>query len=100
MSTIKLKPSEVIFKEDIYPRFEVKQGHWTWVDPMLEFYKLINRYYKVESRYVIPYSTQQYSGLWVDRAKENRRCFILNRELTVFSRELFSGMSGKLVQNG
>jgi len=70
----------------IRPFWNINNGRWEWVDPMLEFYKLINRHYDIESRYVIPYSTQQYSGLWVDRAKENKKCLILNRELTVFTK--------------
>lgn len=70
----------------IRPFWNITNGRWEWVDPMLEFYKLVNHRYYVESRYVMPYSTQQYSGLWVDRAKENKRCLILNRELTIFTK--------------
>jgi len=59
---------------------------WQWVDPMLEFYDAVKEHYRVSCRYVIPYSTQQYTGLWVDRAKKEQKCLILNRELAIFER--------------
>jgi len=57
---------------------------WQWIDPMLEFYDTIKEHYSVTCRYVIPYSTQQYSAFWVERAKKEKKCLILNRELIVF----------------
>jgi hypothetical protein len=59
---------------------------WTWVDPMFDLYDMMSDKYRIETRYVIPYSTQQYTALWVDRAKEKNKCLILNRELMVFVR--------------
>jgi len=56
---------------------------WDWIDPMLDFYVYMHDQYKVEARYVLPYSTQQYNGLWVNRAKERKKPLILNRELIV-----------------
>lgn len=57
---------------------------WEWSDPMFEIYSILKDKYKIATRYILPYSTQQYSGLWVERAKNNNKCLILNRELTVF----------------
>ena len=59
---------------------------WEWVDPMFDMYDILNNDYRIETRYVIPYSTQQYTGLWVDRAKNEKKCLVLNRELTVWIR--------------
>lgn len=59
---------------------------WEWVDPMFDLYDELSDSYKIETRYVLPYSTQQYTGLWVDRAKKENKCLILNRELTVLVR--------------
>lgn len=56
---------------------------WQWVDPMFDLYDMVSDKYRIEARYVLPYSSQQYSGLWVDRAKKESKCLILNRELAV-----------------
>ena len=55
-----------------------------WIDPMFDLYDDISDKYKIETRYVIPYSTEQYRATMVEKAKENKYCLILNRELTVF----------------
>ena len=68
----------------IRPIWETGNEKWDWVDPMFELYNDIKDKYKIEARYVLPYSTEQYSGLWVNRAKEKNQALILNRELTVF----------------
>lgn len=59
---------------------------WNWVDPMFDLYDMVNDKYRISARYVIPYSTQQYSALWVDRAKKENKCLILNRELIILGR--------------
>lgn len=69
----------------IRPIWEMNSGEgWNWIDPMFNFYDLIKAKYHIAARYVLPYSTQQYSALWVDRAKKQNKCLILNRELTIF----------------
>lgn len=60
-----------------------KDDGWEWVDPLFQLYESLSDKYTIEARYVLPYSTQQYTGLWVDRAKKERKCLILNRELMV-----------------
>jgi len=59
---------------------------WKWVDPIIDFQNIIKDDYEIEIRYSLPYSTQQYSGIWVNRAKEKKKCLILTRELFVFKR--------------
>jgi len=56
---------------------------WGWEDPMFNLYDKVGNKYKIETRYVIPYSTQQYTALWVERSKKENKCLILNRELMV-----------------
>jgi len=68
----------------IRPIWETGKDKWEWVDPMLDLYDMVSDKYKIEMRYVLPYSTQQYSALWVERAKNKKQCLILNRELTIF----------------
>ena len=67
----------------IRPIWETGKDKWEWVDPMFDLYDMASDKYKIEARYVIPYSTEQYSALWVDRAKDKKQCLILNRELTI-----------------
>jgi hypothetical protein len=60
---------------------------WQWVDPLFDLYDMLSDKYRIEARYVLPYSSQQYTGLWVDRAKKENKCLILNRELMVLIRK-------------
>jgi DNA modification methylase len=64
-----------------------QDSSWQWVDPMFDMYDILKDKYRINIRYVIPYSTQQYSGLWVERAKKFNKCLILNRELMVLQRK-------------
>ncbi len=57
----------------IRPMWETNKDGWKWVDPMFELYSSIKDKYDIEARYVLPYSSQQYSGLWVDRAKAQNK---------------------------
>ncbi|MFX0133041.1 MAG: DNA methyltransferase [Candidatus Hodarchaeota archaeon] len=68
----------------IRPIWDINENEWIWCDPLFDFYEIINKKYKMESRCVLPYSTEQYTGLWVDRAKKANKYLILNRELTIF----------------
>lgn len=68
----------------IRPFWLTDSNKWHWSDPTFELYTLLQEKYHIKARYVLPYSTQQYTGLWVDRAKEQHKCLILNRELTIF----------------
>lgn len=68
----------------IRPFWITDNSNWRWSDPTFELYKLLEPKYSIIARYVLPYSSQQYTGLWVDRAKKQKKCLILNRELTIF----------------
>lgn len=71
----------------IRPIWETGQEDgWNWVDPMFDLYDMVSDKYRIETRYVIPYSTQQYTPLWVERAKKENKCLILNRELAILVR--------------
>jgi DNA modification methylase len=70
----------------IRPIWDTGSDGWAWNDPMFELWGSLNKSYYIEARYVIPYSTQQYTALWVERAKKANKCLILNRELTVLRR--------------
>lgn len=34
--------------------------------------------------YILPYSTQQYTPQCVDKAKESKKCLVLNRNLVIW----------------
>lgn len=76
------KPKRIAYL--IRPVWHTNNGVWSWDDPLFSLYDLIENQYRIEARYVLPYSTEQYSALWVDRAKKQNKCLILNRELTIF----------------
>ena len=67
----------------IRPIWETGGEDWNWVDPMFDLYDMASDKYKIEARYVIPYSTEQYSAFWVTRAKDKKKQLILNRELMI-----------------
>ena len=52
-----------------------------------DFYDMVSKWYEIEMSYQLPYSTQQYSALWVDRAKKQNKCLITTRDLIVMSRK-------------
>lgn len=68
----------------IRPIWDFEHDSQIWVDPMFDLYSLVMQKYNIEARYVIPYSTEQYRATMVEKAKENKYCLILNRELTIF----------------
>lgn len=68
----------------IRPIWITETETWEWIDPMFEFYVNLQSKYKVETRYVIPYSTEQYNATMVNKAKKANKPLILNRELTIF----------------
>lgn len=72
----------------IRPIWIIKDGNWEWENPMDEMKYIMKQSgkYKVDEEYDLPYSTQQYSGLWVDRAKKNKKNLITTRYLTIFKR--------------
>jgi DNA modification methylase len=53
-------------------------------DHIFEFHQMLAAKYKIEMRYVLPYSSQQYNGTVVDIMKEQRKCMNLVRDLVVW----------------
>lgn len=54
-------------------------------DHIFKFYNILQEKYFIEMRYMLPYSTQQYNAQIVNKAKELKKCLILNRDLVVWS---------------
>ena len=53
-------------------------------DHFAEFHTMLYKKYKIEMRYILPYSTQQYNAQMVIRAKEENKCLVLHRDLTIW----------------
>ncbi len=53
-------------------------------DHILKFDKMLQEKYNIEMRYILPYSTQQYNAQMVEKAKEEKVCLVLNRDLIVW----------------
>ena len=55
-----------------------------WEDHVFVFADILSRKYKIEMRYILPYSTQQYLPQMVDKAKEWKVCLCSHRDLVVW----------------
>ena len=55
-----------------------------FVDHILDFHVMLYKHYTVEKRYILPYSTQQYTPQCVEKAKERKVALTLNRDLVVW----------------
>jgi DNA modification methylase len=53
-------------------------------DHIFEFDKLLPNY-KIEMRYILPYSSEQYNAQIVTTMKDEKKCMVLNRDLVVWS---------------
>jgi len=53
-------------------------------DHILKFDKMLHDKYEIEMRYILPYSTQQYNAQMVEKAKKEKVCLVLNRDLIVW----------------
>jgi DNA modification methylase len=60
------------------------KNNFVWTDHIFDFDKMLPNY-KIEMRYILPYSTQQYSAQMVDASKDKKRCLGINRDLVVWS---------------
>jgi hypothetical protein len=63
---------------------QYKSG-WAWTDHIFEFQKALGGY-EIEMRYILPYSTQQYTPQIVEAAKEANKCLSSFRDLVVWRR--------------
>lgn len=61
-----------------------KNENHAFEDHIFKFHEMLSDKYEIEMRYILPYSTQQYTPQMVDSAKEERLCLGLNRDLVVW----------------
>ena len=59
-------------------------NNFEFVDHIFDFHLMLQPKYKIESRYILPYSTQQYNAQMVEKAKKEKKCLTLNRDLVVW----------------
>ena len=52
----------------------------------LKIYGIMKKYFEFEHHIIVPYSTQQYNGMQVNIAKENKLILNLHRDLLVFKK--------------
>jgi len=57
-----------------------------WEDHIFEFGKILDSDYRIDMRYILPYSTEQYTPQCIEKAKERGACLGLNRDLVVWKR--------------
>lgn len=62
------------------------KADWQWTDHIFDFHTMLADRYRIAMRYILPYSTQQYTPQVVNAAKETRHCLCLNRDLVVWER--------------
>ena len=60
------------------------KNDWKTVDHTIDFAIMLQKKYVVESRRILPYSTQQYNAQMVNKAKEKNDDLVDYRDLTVF----------------
>ena len=53
-------------------------------DHILKFDKMLHSKYEIEMRYILPYSTQQYNAQMVEKAKDEKVCLVLHRDLIIW----------------
>jgi hypothetical protein len=56
-----------------------------WRDHIFDFARMLDGY-RIEMRYALPYSTQQYNAQQVEKAKAERVCLNLIRDLVIWKR--------------
>lgn len=61
-----------------------KNENHAFEDHIFKFHEMLSDKYEIEMRYILPYSTQQYTPQMVDGAKEKNICLALNRDLVVW----------------
>jgi len=61
------------------------RNEFIWQDHIFDFAKMFPHQYKIEMRYILPYSSEQYNAQQVEKAKELNKCLGLNRDLVIWS---------------
>jgi len=62
------------------------KNNFVWIDHIFAFARMLPDY-EIEMRYILPYSTQQYNAQMVERAKAEKKCLGLNRDLIVWNKK-------------
>ena len=58
-------------------------NQFKWTDHVFDFHKMLPKY-EIEMRYILPYSTEQYTPQIVNAAKDKNKCLGLNRDLVIW----------------
>ena len=74
----KIERIAIVISPTQYPNNLIFEDH------IFKFYDILRDKYFIEMRYILPYSTQQYNGTQVLKAKEERKCLTLNRDLVIW----------------
>ncbi len=74
----KINKIALIISPTQYPNNLVFEDH------IFKLNELLSDKYEIEMRYILPYSTQQYNGTQVEKAKSEKICLALNRDLVVW----------------
>lgn len=53
-------------------------------DSIFRFHELLMKHYRIEMRYILPYTTQQFTAYMVVKAKNEKTCIILHRDLVIW----------------
>jgi len=59
------------------------KNNFCWTDHIFDFNSMLPDY-EIKTRYILPYSTQQYNAQMVEKAKELNQCLCLHRDLVVW----------------
>jgi len=60
------------------------KNNMIFTDHIFDFHEFISSNYKIEMRYILPYSTEQYTPQSVEKAKSENVCLGLNRDLVIW----------------
>lgn len=74
----KIKKIAVVISPTQYP------NNLQFEDHIFKIHEMLCSDYFIKMRYILPYSTQQYNGTQVIKAKEAKICLTLNRDLVIW----------------
>lgn len=57
---------------------------FVFIDHVFNFHVILSKWYEIEMRYILPYSTEQYHPQNIIKAKEENKCLVLNRDLIIW----------------
>jgi DNA modification methylase len=60
------------------------KNNFVFEDHIFKFNEILSDKYNIEMRYILPYSSQQYTPQAVEIAKEKQKCLTLNRDLVIW----------------